>query len=355
MEGPSVSATTERELPADQLGRWRFAVRGELRALPRLLRGDEPVLTMALGSIGLWKGRLFVATPSRLLLVGKAPLRPVQCTEIPYPRIRVLGAASEGGLLRVSVAARSEQQTWYLKPAGSGECLLRLITEGGGTYAPTEPAQAGLTESSIAKASSTGPPILQESVDVRGEVLEEPAALEELALIWEDPLELRLREAYPRERWLLHQRGRTVAAVEQTRTGWSLASAAQHCNAAVRGRRRRLGWHLEVTPAGERAPLAQYRPSTFGAGGTITLASGGSYKFRGPAWLDSDWTLADPGGDELARISLRMSPPSGSAVARDKTGLKPAAAREPNVALLVTTACAAMAIHHQQPTGGSVV
>jgi hypothetical protein len=170
--------------------------------------------------------------------------------------------------------------------------------------------------------------------------------LEDLAWIWEDRLELRVREAYPHDRWLLQQRGRPVAAIEQTTIGWALTSATQHWRATVRRRRGRLGWHLEVTPSGERAPLLHYRPSTFRAGGTLTFANAGRYKLRRPG---QDWALARASGDILARISLRTSPPSGFAVARDQTGLRPAAAREPNLALLIATACAAMVIHHQQP------
>jgi hypothetical protein len=142
---------------ADQLGRWRFGARGELRALPRFVRRDEPVVAMALGSVGAWKGRLFVATPDRLLLVSKHLLRPARCTEIPYPRIQVSGAESHGGGLRVSVVARSEQQTWYLYPARSAERLVQLIGEHGQTDGTTEPARAGITQSAVSEACTSGP------------------------------------------------------------------------------------------------------------------------------------------------------------------------------------------------------
>jgi hypothetical protein len=101
--------------------------------------------------------------------------------------------------------------------------------------------------------------------------------LEELAWIWDAPLALRRREAYPQDRWLLEQRGRPVAGIEQTGTGWSLTMPTQRCSAAIRRRRRRLGWHLEVTLSGERSPLLEYQPGPLRAGGTLTLATGGRY------------------------------------------------------------------------------
>ena len=50
------------QIATEQLGGWRFGTRGELRALARLLHPGEQVLGMALGTIGNWSGRLFVAT-----------------------------------------------------------------------------------------------------------------------------------------------------------------------------------------------------------------------------------------------------------------------------------------------------
>jgi hypothetical protein len=111
---------------------------------------------MALGSVGTWKGRLFVATPGRLLLVSKHALRPARCTEIPYPLIQVFNAASQGGGLRVSLVARSEQQTWYLYPAGSAERLVRHISEQGQTDG-TERAHAGMARFSVGEACAGGP------------------------------------------------------------------------------------------------------------------------------------------------------------------------------------------------------
>jgi hypothetical protein len=174
-------------------------------------------------------------------------------------------------------------------------------------------------------------------------------ALEELAWIWDASLSLVLTEAYPRERWLLEQRGRPVAAIEETAKGWSLATATQRCSAGIRRRRRRLGWHMEVTPSGERSPALHYRPATVRTGGTLTLASGGRYKLRRLAGSVPEWTLANSDRDMLACISLRTDPPSGSEAARDQTRLAPAAARERHLSLLLAAAGVAMVIHYQQP------
>jgi len=182
----------------------------------------------------------------------------------------------------------------------------------------------------------------------------EPEALEELVWIWGASLVLMRREAYPHERWLLLQGGSPVAAIEETDTGWSLTTTSQRCSAAIRRRRRRVGWHVEVLPSGERTPLVEYHPATLRAGGTLTVASGGRYKLRRPAGSGSeDWTLASPDGDRLARFSLRTKPPSGSALARDRTGLTPAAASEPDLKLLIVSACVALILHKRMGVMGA--
>ena len=65
-----------------------------------------------------------------------------------------------------------------------------------------------------------------------------------------------------------------------------------------------------------------------------------------------DWTLATHGRDDLARIARRIKPPSGSALAQNRTGLRPAAAHEPDLTLLLAAGCAAITAQYEQPTGG---
>jgi hypothetical protein len=179
--------------------------------------------------------------------------------------------------------------------------------------------------------------------------------LEDLA--WDAPLTLMRRDSYPEELWMLEQRGRRVAAITRTTRwppdgGWSLTTAAQHWNADIRRRRRRVGWHVEVTPSRARAPVLEYRPGTVRNGGTLELATGGRYKLRCFARLGYDWSLATTGGDRLARITRRISPPSGSAIARDRSGLTPAAADEPDLGLLLAAASVAIVINYQRRDGG---
>ena len=176
------------------------------------------------------------------------------------------------------------------------------------------------------------------------------------ALAWDAPLALMRGDSYPNEEWMLEQRGRRVVAIGRTPRwppdgDWALTSAAQGWSADIRRRRRRLGWHVEVTPLRGRAPVLEYRPATVRTGGTLQLPSGGRYELRCSARLGYDWTLATVGGDRLARISRRTSPPSGSAVARDRTGLTAAATDEPELGLLLAAACLAIVIHSQHSGG----
>lgn len=122
-------ARDAREMAADELGSWRLGARGELRALPRLLRSGERVLGMALGCIGNWSGRLLVATDSRLLLVSKPALRRARCTEIPYERIQISHAVPNGGACELRLSVSGERQTWQLMSAESGERFARLLAE----------------------------------------------------------------------------------------------------------------------------------------------------------------------------------------------------------------------------------
>jgi Bacterial PH domain len=139
-----VKAPSGREVAGDQLGGWRFGARGELRALPRLLRSDERVLGMALGTIGNWSCRLFVATDNRLLLVSKPTLRGARCTEIPYEEIEVSRAVPTGAGCELRLVASGERQTWHLMSAERGERFARLLA------GRSEPAAPPLTPSAIA-------------------------------------------------------------------------------------------------------------------------------------------------------------------------------------------------------------
>jgi len=176
---------------------------------------------------------------------------------------------------------------------------------------------------------------------------------EEVAWIWDGSLALSRRATYPPELWILKQRTRRVAAIARTRSGWSLTTASQRWHATIRRRRHRLGWHIEVTPPGTSAPVLHYQPATMRSGGTLELATGGRYRLRRLPW-GGDWILARADREDLARIAWRIKPPSGSALAHDQTGLRPAAAHETDLTLLLASVCAAMAAQYEQPAGGAM-
>ncbi|MBW3652191.1 MAG: PH domain-containing protein [Actinobacteria bacterium] len=74
---------------------------GEFTMLARLLGPDEPILAMAVGKAEGWwfAGRLVVATPQRVLVVGKAMItRRERVREIPLSRIRSARATPPGSL-----------------------------------------------------------------------------------------------------------------------------------------------------------------------------------------------------------------------------------------------------------------
>ena len=116
------------EIAAEKLGGWRLGVRGELRSLPRFLHAGERVVSMALGSLGHWRGRLLVATDRRLLLVNKCPLCPARCEEIPYERIRSLSATPKGGGCALSLDVSGETVTVQVISAERGDELARLLS-----------------------------------------------------------------------------------------------------------------------------------------------------------------------------------------------------------------------------------
>ena len=114
--------------------------------------------------------------------------------------------------------------------------------------------------------------------------------LEELAWAYDAPLVLTQPDPYPHEHWLLTQAGRSVLAIHPTTGGWSLDTPAACWRAAVRRRRRRLGWHLEFTRKGEREPELYYYPYTLLRGGKLVLAGGARYKLRYRDLLEEGWT-----------------------------------------------------------------
>lgn len=171
----------------------------------------------------------------------------------------------------------------------------------------------------------------------------------DLAWAWDAPLTLINQSLAPRERWRLEQAARPVAAVERTTAGWSLHTSAEHWEAAVRRRPRRLGWHLEFTPAEGGRPVLSHYPYTLRAGGRLVLAQGGRYTLGHRHLLGSEWELAAVSGGDLARITLWTGWPEAARIHGPRAGLRPGAEREPHLMLLVGAACVALAIHHQQP------
>jgi hypothetical protein len=178
--------------------------------------------------------------------------------------------------------------------------------------------------------------------------------LQEAAWIWDVPLALTRDAPYPHEGWVLDQGGRPIAAIDQASGGWSLTTPTHRCSAVVRRRRRRLGWHVAVTSAEHRSPLLEYRPSTVRSGGILTRATGDRYKLRCLARLGYDWTLSRADGDTLARISPPNNQSEAFPTSRGpQLGLAPAAAREPDLALLLASACVAIITHSRPGSGDS--
>lgn len=84
---------------------------------------------MALGSVGNWRGRLFVATDSRVIVVQKPLFRPARPTDVPYAAIRGSEAAPRAGAWQLRLNAAGERQTWNLQPADCAERFVRLVAE----------------------------------------------------------------------------------------------------------------------------------------------------------------------------------------------------------------------------------
>jgi hypothetical protein len=178
--------------------------------------------------------------------------------------------------------------------------------------------------------------------------------LHQLRWAWCEPLELTQRSPYSREHWLLRQARRPIVAIDQTGPRWSLSTAAERWDAAVRRRRRHLGWHLEIAPAGELDPVLYYHPHTLRSGGSLGCAGDGRYRLRCSVLPRGGWVLAAPGG-QLAHIKLCARPPGESARARAlQAGLVAGASAEPYLLLLLAVASVAIVIHYQQPVNGNI-
>jgi len=137
------------EIAAEKLGRWRLTARGELGSLPRFLHAGERVVSMALGGLGMWRGRLLVATDRRLLLVHKHSLRPARCEAIPYERIRSVDATPKGGgWCELSLAVSGETVTVQVMSAERGFELALLLS------GPAVAENASIERSSSASAAA---------------------------------------------------------------------------------------------------------------------------------------------------------------------------------------------------------
>jgi len=123
-----MDAAAINEIAAEKLGGWRLGTRGETRSLPPFLHAEERVVSMAVGTLGTWKGRLLVATDRRLLLVSKLPLRPARCEAIPYERIRSLSATPKGGACELRLDVSGEPRTVNVIPAERGDEFARLLS-----------------------------------------------------------------------------------------------------------------------------------------------------------------------------------------------------------------------------------
>jgi len=94
---------TVRSIARAKMGVMSRGATGEFAMLARLLGPDEQILAMAIGKLRgsgwFFVGRLVVATPQRLLLVGKAMVtRRERVREIPLARVRSARARPPGSL-----------------------------------------------------------------------------------------------------------------------------------------------------------------------------------------------------------------------------------------------------------------
>jgi hypothetical protein len=152
------------------------------------------------------------------------------------------------------------------------------------------------------------------------------------------------------EQWLVEQQGRRLVAVDQVRGGWAVRLAGgERFDGVQRRRRRHLGWHMELTAAGEPEPVLGYYPYTVFAGGSLVCAGGERFTLRRPLVGRSDWTLSATGRKKLAHLqeeARRREPKTDPA----RPGLTAAARGERNIGSLLAASALAMALHLQTPT-----
>ena len=144
--------------------------------------------------------------------------------------------------------------------------------------------------------------------------------------------------------WLLEQYEGPVATISRAAYGWSLETTAEQWYAAVRRRRRRLGWHLEFWRPDEPEASLYYQPRTVLAGGRLTLVDGGSYKL---SLVRGHWRLVDGAGAEVCRIAFRDRHYRTKELGAHFT-FGEHAVDEPNLPVLVFAASVACIIHDIQ-------
>jgi hypothetical protein len=148
----------------------------------------------------------------------------------------------------------------------------------------------------------------------------------------------------PAPRWWLEQGGDPVGMIERGAGRTALRTVSEEWRVECRRRARRLGWHLEFTPADGRGPALQYHPRSLRPGGDLLLPGRRRYTLRCPL-LRNDWRLAGPGGD-IGRIAFRTR--RGF---RMRVALGEKAADEPLLLLVILAASVAILIHDEQPSG----
>jgi hypothetical protein len=149
------------------------------------------------------------------------------------------------------------------------------------------------------------------------------------------------------EIWLLTQAGKPVGMVERTASRIALRTVSGHWRGGVRRRARRLGWHLEFTPADADGPTLKYHPRTLRPGGDFVLPDGPRYTLRCPL-LRSYWRLVAVPGGELGRIAFRPYRDSEM-----KITLGGKRTDEPLLPLLILAASAAILVHWENQGAGA--
>jgi hypothetical protein len=170
------------------------------------------------------------------------------------------------------------------------------------------------------------------------------AALHEFRWSLAAPLELIARDG-DMERWSLVKAGLPVALIDRTRGGWLLSMAGDRWTATVRRRRRRVGFHVEVTRVGWQEPLLYYHPHTLLPGGTFVSANDNRFKLGCPRLGRLVWTLTRGDREELARIRVwHKQPDEAKRIAAWRPGLTASAESEPDMRLLLAATSMAIAL-----------